>query len=64
MNLARKTTWLAALYAGSLLGAIVLWLILYARGVVFHFAGAYVTPGIFSAATMVFVDVLIFLILW
>ncbi len=26
--------------------------------------GVYVTPGIFSATAMVFVDVLIFLILW
>jgi len=55
---------LAALYAASLLAAIVLWLILYGRGVVFHFAGVYITPGIFSAAAMVLVDVLIFLMLW
>ena len=53
---------LAALYAGTLLGAIILWLILYARGVVFHFAGVYLTPGIFSAALMVVVGVVIFLI--
>jgi hypothetical protein len=64
MNRARKTAWLAALYAGSLLVAVVVWVILYGRGVVFHFAGVYITPGIFSAAAMILADVLIFLILW
>jgi hypothetical protein len=54
----------AALYAATLLAAIVVWLILYGRGVVFRFAGVYVTPGIFSAAVMVLVDFLIFLVLW
>jgi hypothetical protein len=33
--------------------AVVVWLILYGRGVVFRFAGVYITPGIFSAAAMV-----------
>jgi hypothetical protein len=54
----------AVLYAATLLAAIVVWLILYGRGVVFRFAGVYVTPGIFSAAVMVLVDFLIFLVLW
>jgi hypothetical protein len=54
----------AVLYAATLLAAIILWLILYGRGVVFRFAGVYVTPGIFSAAVMVLVDFLIFLVLW
>ena len=63
MNRARKTTWLAVLYAVSLLAAIAVWVILYRRGVVFRFAGVYITPGIFTSAVMVLVDVLIFLML-
>ena len=63
VNRSRKI-WLAVLYAASLLAAIVVWVILYGRGVVFHFAGVYITPGIFSAAAMVLADVLIFMMLW
>lgn len=63
MNRPRKI-WLAVLYAASLLAAIVVWFILYGRGVVFHFGGMYVTPGIFAFAAMILVDVLIFLMLW
>ena len=53
---------LLASYAASLVAAIVLWLIPYARGVTFHFAGVFITTGVFSVAVMAFVDVLIFLI--
>jgi hypothetical protein len=59
-----KKVWLAVLYAASLLAAIVVWVILYGRGVEFRFAGVYITPGIFTFAAMVLVDVLIFLMLW
>ena len=52
------------LFATSLFSAIIALVILYGRGVVFRFAGVYITPGIFTAAAMVLVDVLIFLILW
>jgi hypothetical protein len=53
--------WLVVLYTASLLAAIVVFVILYGRGVVFRLAGVYVTPGIFTFAAMVLVDVLIFL---
>jgi hypothetical protein len=58
-----KKIWLAVLYAASLLAAIVVLVILYGRGVVFRLAGVYITPGIFTFAAMVLVDVLIFLML-
>jgi hypothetical protein len=60
-SLGPKKIWLAVLGGASLLAAIVVWVILYGRGVVFHFAGVYITPGIFTSAAMVLVDVLIFL---
>ena len=59
----QKKVWLAVLYAASILAAVVVWVILYGRGVVFRFAGVYITPGIFTLAAMVLVDVLIFLTL-
>ena len=59
-----KKVWLALLYAASLLAAIVGWVILYGRGVVFRFAGVYITPGIFTFAAVVLVDILFFLTLW
>ena len=57
----RMKIWLVVLYTASLLAAIVIFVILYGRGVVFRLAGVYVTPGIFTFAAMVLVDVLIFL---
>jgi hypothetical protein len=57
----RKKILLAVLYAVSLLAAIVVVAILYGRGIVFRLAGVYITPGIFTFAAMVLVDVLIFL---
>ena len=63
MNRSKKI-WLAVLYVASLLVAIVVWVIFYRQGVVFRFAGVYITPGIFTAAAMVLVDVLIFLMFW
>ena len=54
---------LALLYAATLVAAIVVWLILYRQGVVFRFAGFYITPGIFTLAGMILVDVLIFVML-
>ena len=56
-----KKIWLAVLYTASLLAAIVVWVILYGRGTVFHFAGVYTTPGIAVLAGLIIADVLIFL---
>jgi hypothetical protein len=62
MNRSRKI-WLAVLYAVSVPIAILVWVILYGRGDVFHFAGVYITPGIFALTGMILVDGLIFLLL-
>jgi hypothetical protein len=62
MNRSRKI-WLAALYAISFPAAILLWVVLYGRGAVFHFAGIYITPGIFALSALILVDGLIFLLL-
>ena len=62
MNPSRKI-WLFALYVITLLTAIILWVILYARGIVFHFAGVYVAPGIVVLAGMILADGLIFFLL-
>jgi hypothetical protein len=54
---------LAVLYAVTLVIAVLVWVILYGRGTVFHFAGVYMTPGKVVLAGMIVTDGLIFLIL-
>lgn len=59
----KKKIWLVVLYAANVPVAVLVWLIFYGRGAVFHFAGVHFTPGIFALTGMVFEDALIFLLL-
>jgi len=51
------------LYAATLQAAIVVWVILYGRGVVFRLAGVKITPASFALGGMVVVDMAIFSLL-
>jgi hypothetical protein len=63
LNSTNRSKLLAVLYAVTLVIAVLVWVILYGRGTVFHFAGVYTTPGIVVMTAMIVADGLIFLIL-
>jgi hypothetical protein len=63
LNLTNRSKLLAVLYAATPVAAIIVWVILYGRGTVFHFGGVYSTPGVVVLAAMIVAYVLIFLIL-
>ena len=62
MNRSRTIT-LAALYVVSIPVAVVVWLILYARGYAFHLGRVHFTPGVLALSGMSIVDVLVFFLL-
>ena len=61
LNSTNRSKLFAVLYTATLVAAIIVWVIFYGRGTVFHFAGVYTTPGIVVMTGMIVADVLIFL---
>ena len=61
MKRSKKIVFLGLCFVNSLV-AIVIWLMLYARGYAFHLAGVYFTPGIFVFSGMLLIDILLFFV--